>query len=362
MNQTVLLLSSSHAAGGGIERYLSTIEGVFTEHDVPYRRIDLVRPDRPNGIGAKLSFLAEVRRAVRSSPGPTRLVLMHCHLLPAVRLVAGLPNYAGTTVILHGGERYPPQRIRGRRAMRRANIRVAAVSDFLAGALCASSHAKVLHPGVSREWYHTLVAAGGRPRPDSGEINLVTAFRFDAWRDKGLGTLLQAIRLVGDDRVRLTVCGSGAVPAELRSAVAPYPWCRLVDNPTDHLLAEHFAGADLFVLATCVRRRGRMYGESFGFVLLEAQLAGTPVVAPPYGGSFEAFQDGLTGLATLDETPESLAGVLASLIADHARRAEMGRAAAAWARTRFEPTAYGRHMVDTLVGHRVARVEVAARS
>ncbi|HEV7896631.1 MAG TPA: glycosyltransferase family 4 protein [Planosporangium sp.] len=357
MHENVLLLAPSRGLGGGIERYVSTIEAVFTRHKVEYRRLDLLNVERSNGIVTKARFVQEVLQAVRRSPGPTRLVLAHCNLLPVVQFAARSSNFTGATVILHGLEIWSSQRIRGHRTMRRADVRVVTASNFSAGALARTSPANVLHPGVSSAWYQTLVDAAEQARPAPSELNLVTAFRLDDWRDKGLGALLDAVRLLGDDRVRLTVCGSGPVTPALRKAVAPYPWCRLRPGLTDQMLAQQLASADLFVLATRTRSGANACGEGFGLVLLEAQLAGTAVVVPAYGGSGEAFQPGITGLAPLDETPEALAAVLASLLADDQRRAEMGRAAVAWARTRFEPIAYGENLLRTLLRHPAPKLD-----
>ncbi|GII21206.1 glycosyltransferase family 4 protein [Planosporangium mesophilum] len=350
MNENVLLLAPSLGLGGGIERYVSTIEAVFTQHEVSYQRLNLLDVNRPNGIVTKARFVREVLRATRASERPTRFVVAHCNLLPVVELAARMPNFAGATVILHGLEIWAGRHVRGHRTMRRPDVRVVTASNFSAGALARTSPANVLHPGVSAAWYRILVDAAEQARSGSGELNLVTAFRLDDWRDKGLGTLLDAVRLLRDDRVRLTVCGSGPVTAELRAAVEPYPWCRLRPGLTDQMLADQFAFADLFVLATRTRSGSDACGEGFGLVLLEAQLAGTAVVAPAYGGSGDAFQPGITGLAPLDETPEALAAVLASLLADDQWRTEMGRAAAAWARSRFEPTAYADNLLRALLG------------
>jgi glycosyltransferase involved in cell wall biosynthesis len=140
------------------------------------------------------------------------------------------------------------------------------------------------------------------------------------------------------------------VPAALATAVAPFPWCRVLPDLTDRALAEHLAAADLFVLGTRTRGGRGASGEGFGLVLLEAQLAGTPVVAPAYGGSVEAFQPGLTGLAPIDETPAALAAVLGDLVREDQRRIAMGHAAATWARSRYEPTAYNDQILRTLLG------------
>ncbi|NEE00179.1 glycosyltransferase family 4 protein [Phytoactinopolyspora halotolerans] len=350
MSGTVLLLAPSRGLGGGIERYVSTVEAAFQQHGVCYRRLDLVSAERPLNPSGKLHFIREVIRAARVSDGPVRLVLAHRNLLPVVYGVARLSTYAGTTVIVHGSELWSGRRDRGRRMLRRPDVRVVAASAFSAGALARDCRATVLHPGVPAAWYRALVEARCESHPGGNEINLVTAFRLADWRSKGLGTLLEAVSMLDDERIRLTVCGTGPVPADLRAATLPYSWCRLQPDLSDSDLAAQLTRADLFVLCTRTRAGAAASGEGFGLVLLEAQLAGTPVIAPAHGGSDDAFLRNVTGVAPVDETPEALRAVLAPLLADGPRRARMGRAAAMWSRTRFEPSEYGERIIHALLG------------
>lgn len=351
MTAPVLLLAPSRGLGGGIERYVSTVESAFARYSVPYRRLDLLQAGGPAGTGRRIGFVREVRRAVRSGSGPVRLVLAHRNLLPVVHAVSWYQNFTAATVVLHGNEVWSANRARGARTMRRPDVHVVAGSNYTAGAVAHLCRPSVLHPGVPAPWYETLVRAGERERAGVDQrLHLVTAFRLGSWRDKGLDTLLAAIPRLGTDRLRLTVCGTGPVPDELRAAVAAHPWCRLLADLSDRDLADQLAGADLFVLCTRTRAGTAACGEGFGLVLLEAQLAGTPVVAPAHGGSGDAFLRDVTGVAPVDETPSALCAVLAPLLADASRRVELGHAAAAWSRARFEPGAYGRRVVRTLLG------------
>jgi glycosyltransferase involved in cell wall biosynthesis len=349
MNRSVLLLAPSSGLGGGIERYADGIEASFRTSGVPCRRLDLRCSGRPAGLAGKIRFIDEVRRAVRSSGGPTRLVLAHRNLLPAVYAAARQRHYDGATVILHGHETWSAGRRRANRIMRRADVRVVAGSSFTAGAIGPVCRAGVLHPGIAADWYRMLVDAARPDRPPNGRFEIVTAFRLADWKSKGLPTVLEAIELLADQDVRLTVCGSGAVPAELRAALAARPWATLAPNLTDRELAERLGRADLFVLATRTRSGSRASGEGFGLALLEAQLAGTPVIAPAYGGSHDAFQHGLTGLAPADESPQALRAAMATMLRDDRLRARMARDAAAWSRTRFDPAHYADHLVRTLL-------------
>jgi phosphatidylinositol alpha-1,6-mannosyltransferase len=222
--------------------------------------------------------------------------------------------------------------------MRGAGVRVVACSNFTAGALMRDCRATVLLPALSREWFDTLAAAAaGRPDRGTG-IRLATAFRLADWRMKGLPQLVEAVTALGRPDVCLTICGSGNPPSDLLRLVSEYPWCVLRPGLSDDDLARELAAADLFVLAT--RSGCGVVGEGFGLVLLEAQAAGTPVIAPAYGGSHEAYIEGVTGVAPADESVEALTRTLDDLLKDPARLAWMGGHAVEWTRQAFDPERY----------------------
>ena len=177
----------------------------------------------------------------------------------------------------------------------------------------------------------------------------MTAFRLADWRVKGLHRLLMALTALGRQDIYLTICGSGDPPIDLLRLVSEHPWCRVRPGLSDDDLARELAAADLLVLASQTRSGRRAVGEGFGLVLLEAQVAGTPVVAPAHGGSREAYIDGITGVAPADESVESLTSTLDDLLKDPAGLASMGSRAAEWAREAFAPERYARLVVRRLL-------------
>jgi glycosyltransferase involved in cell wall biosynthesis len=340
MTGRVLLLSPSRGLGGGIERYVDTVEWAFAAEGVEFRRLDL----SGSGARAQARLLSQGRAILRAEREPTRLVVAHVGLLPAAALLALDSAVCGVSVVCHGREiwdsRWRPRRKLERRLMRGAGVRVVAVSNFTAGALMRDCRAAVLPPSLSREWFDTLAAAAaGRPGRGTG-IRLATAFRLSQWRTKGLPQLVEAVTALGRPDVCLTICGSGNPPAELLRLVSEHSWCTLRPGLSDDDLARELAAADLFVLATQIRNGRSAVGEGFGLVLLEAQAAGTPVVAPAYGGSHEAYIEGVTGVAPADESAEALTRTLDDLLKDPARLAWMGGHAAQWARQAFDPEGY----------------------
>lgn len=75
--------------------------------------------------------------------------------------------------------------------------------------------------------------------------------------------------------------------------------------------------------------------EPFGIVPLEAMACGVPVVAAAVGGLRETVVDQKTGLHVPPRDPEALAGALGKLLGDPDLRADMGRAGALRARSRY---------------------------
>ncbi|MBV9101521.1 MAG: glycosyltransferase [Candidatus Dormibacteraeota bacterium] len=82
---------------------------------------------------------------------------------------------------------------------------------------------------------------------------------------------------------------------------------------------------DLYALAEVCVVPSRT--ESFGFVALEAQALGTPVVAAAVGGLTEVVEDGVTGVLVPGRDASRWADAIASVLSDPERRGAMGEAA-----------------------------------
>jgi phosphatidyl-myo-inositol dimannoside synthase len=345
----VLLLSPSRDLGGGIERYAATLEWAFAAEGVTCQRVDLTGP----GLQAHARLLARSWTALRANPEPARVVAVHRALLPVAALLARDPAACGVSVVCHGSEmwdsRWRLRRSLERRLMRSAGVRVVAVSSYTAGVLMRDRRATVLPPALSRGWFDTLAAAAAGTQDPGPGIRLTTAFRLADWEVKGLDQLVAAVAALERPDVCLTICGSGPAPAGLLRLVSAYPWCGIRPDLSDGELARELAAADLFVLASQTSSGRCAAGEGFGLVLLEAQTAGTPVVAPAYGGSHEAYIEGVTGVAPVDESAGALIRTLHGLIKDPTRLAWMGRQATQWTRQAFAPERYAQLTVSRLL-------------
>ena len=343
------LLSPSRGLGGGIERYVETLESAFAVQGVEYERLDLIR----SGMSAQAQMLVRARERLRAETAPTRLVVAHRALLPLASLLARDPTVCGISVICHGNDVWGARpRIRQRienHLLRRPDVRVVAVSSFTAGALASVCRATVLPPGLSQAWFDTLVGASAASSGRDKGVHIVSTFRLGQWQGKGLPELLAAIDTLGRPDIRLTICGSGSVPSGLAELVARRTWCSLRPGLDDRELAHQLADADLFVLATRTRRGRSASGEGFGLALLEAQVAGTPVVGPAYAGSRDAYVDRVTGVAPTDESSDALARALDQLLGDPFLLPQMGKRAAEWARESFHPDQYAPQAVARLL-------------
>ena len=108
--------------------------------------------------------------------------------------------------------------------------------------------------------------------------------------------------------------------------------CLFVGTRTD--IPDVMRALDVFLLSS-VR-------EPFGWVLLEAQACGTPVVSFAVDGTPEALEDGTTGLLVPPRDSAALAQAALRVLEDRSLRRAMGRAGRRWVSERFS--------IDAMVG------------
>lgn len=150
----------------------------------------------------------------------------------------------------------------------------------------------------------TLLLYVGRLAPEKNVQTLFAAFELLAQRAPGRYHLL----VIGDGPQRTGL-------QRLESLTASVTWMRYCADSSE--LARYYRAADLFVHPGVL--------ETFGFVALESQACGTPVVG--ISGSYMdriIFHDQMSWAQ--ENTPEALAGAIASCAG--ARRAGLGETAA----------------------------------
>jgi glycosyltransferase involved in cell wall biosynthesis len=118
---------------------------------------------------------------------------------------------------------------------------------------------------------------------------------------KNLDSLVSAFAMVAQEepRARLVIVGDGDTSRVSRRVTNLGLGDRVLLLGSTPDIADVYGGADLLVHPS--------RAESFGLVVVEAMVAGLPVVATPVGIAPEAIRDGKTGFLVRDPTPAALA-------------------------------------------------------
>lgn len=353
----ILLLAPAAEPLGGVERYLRAVEEALLAGGATLTRLDL--PTAPaaarsgGGLAARMEFTRRAASAARRLGRLDALVAGHPDLVKAAAGAASLSGARRAPVLCYGADiwRIPP----ADRALlaRHPLLFPVTVSSFSAGALAGTRLPRLLAPGVPVAWRAALLAESTRRRPHPPVPTVLSVFPLADWADKGLATLVAALAAVRArlGAVRLVVAGHGPAPGALHELVSATPDLELHETLPDDALARLYATADLFALCTRTRPAGpRPSGEGYGTVLLEAQLAGCAVVGPAFGGSRDAYLEGVTGLTPVDESSEALAETITSLLRDRARLTRIGRRGAEWAESVTRPEDHVRAVFQALLG------------
>ncbi|KUF10168.1 glycosyltransferase [Pseudoponticoccus marisrubri] len=134
---------------------------------------------------------------------------------------------------------------------------------------------------------------------------------------KGVPVLLEALRALDPDGLRLTVIGDGPDRATLEAQAAGLP-VDFLGYRSQSEVAEILATADLFVLPS--------FAEGVPVVLMEAMAAQVPVVTTRIAGIPELVEHDVSGLLVPPGHATALAEALDALLADPERRRRMGAA------------------------------------
>lgn len=346
----VLLLAPSEGLGGGIERYLSTVEECLRTGGADVYRVDMLRPEQRLTHARRVGFTLRALSTARHLGHVDCVLTAHRSLIPQAAAIAGLTGARLAPVVFYGNDIWRLRWMYRVLLTRCPTLFPLTISSYSAGALSTAGIAPILPPGIAPAWRSTLLEEGRKRRPSVAIPTVLSVFRLPVWESKGLPVLVEALatvrRRIGP--VRLVIAGHGPVPGALHDFASAHPEMELQENPSDQVLARLYGTADLFVL--CTRTKPPSSGEGYGMVLLEAQLAGCPVVGPASGGSYDAYQEGITGATPIGESSEALAAVLLDVLSDRTKVARMGSRAAEWAAATTHPDGYMRKVFSVLTG------------
>lgn len=160
-----------------------------------------------------------------------------------------------------------------------------------------------------------------QPEPEKGPVFAIYA--GPVVKGKGLETLIDALPVLRDLKLRLRVVGKGNPDyldalrrrAMTRGVMDMIDWKGLVDVPADMISRSHFA-----VLPSVER-------EAFGLVNVDVMAAGRPQICSPNGAQTEYLIDGVTALFVPPADAHALAMAMRRLVLDSGLRHDMGLAA-----------------------------------
>jgi phosphatidylinositol alpha-1,6-mannosyltransferase len=278
---------------------------------------------------------AKVRSVARENGSE---VVLFGHGLPLGLLGPGLLERTGLPYVVatHGAEYWfalLPGLATGLRLATSRASRVLAISRFTGRVVRTAVPPRVpvslLPPGVDPERFRPDQSGDEvRRRHGLGDRPLVVCVSRLVPR-KGQDVLMRAmpriLRRVPDAALLIVGGGADRPRLEALAAKAPRGSVAFAGQVPDADLPAHHAAADVFAMP-CRSRLAGLEVEGFGIVFLEAASAGKPVVAGESGGAAEAVRDGETGLVVDGRHEGAVAEAVASLLADPARAAAMGKA------------------------------------
>jgi glycosyltransferase involved in cell wall biosynthesis len=257
---------------------------------------------------------------VRYSPGincfDANLISVHILFhslsgaLQGARKMSGL-SLAGKIRLLHRRTYYRMIMFLERLIYRNLDIFMVYVSRRISGEVTryvgrSIEHTTVIHHAVETSYFNpasrTARRVEERRRAGIAPTDFVLLLIGNDWVNKGLATLVDAVRIADDHRLVVVAAGSDGMASFLgRTPGAAHP--RVILLPPEEGVLRFYAMADAYV--------GPSLEDAFGLPPLEAMACGLPVIVSSKMGVSEIITDGDDGLILKD--PED-AGALAELI------------------------------------------------
>jgi glycosyltransferase involved in cell wall biosynthesis len=188
---------------------------------------------------------------------------------------------------------------------------------------CREEDVAIISPGVDLEQFVAAERHNERPR---------ILFVGGDFVRKGGDLLLEVFRGRLKHKAELVLV--------TRAPVAEEPGVRVYRTlaPNSQTLLELYRGADIFALPT--------RADCYSIGCMEALASGLPIVATPVGGIPDIVRDGETGHLLAVDDAQALGDTLEALIAEPARRREMGRRSRQDAVDRFDARESARRLFE----------------
>jgi glycosyltransferase involved in cell wall biosynthesis len=207
----------------------------------------------------------------------------------------------------------------------------AAVTDDLRREGIPACRLGLVHSGVD-ERFSKISTADGRRVAGCNAKTLIFVCVANFWPYKGHADLVRALAeintkipqtwkvlMVGRDE------GAGRELQSIAFSLGVAEHLHTIESTED--VSPYLAAADIFVMPS--------HEEGFSNALLEAMMAGLPIVATAVGGNLDAIRDGVDGLLVPPNDPQRLGESLLKLALSPELRSALARNAQVRARERF---------------------------
>lgn len=202
---------------------------------------------------------------------------------------------------------------------------------------------EVIYQGIPLDRFPKRKSAAGTVH---SPIRLLYAGQLHQY--KGVHTILEALKLLGEANVRLTIAGAGDEDYErtlkdlAEGLECPVEFLgRVAHDQMPGLYRDH----DLFIFPS-------IWQEPFGLTHLEAMASGLPVISTINGGQGEFLTDEQNCLTFSPDTPEELVEALRRMIGDLDLRKSIAAAGRKTAVERFSFTRYVDELEAFISGNR----------
>ena len=242
----------------------------------------------------------------------------------------------------------PLRRLRWRMVVRRVDAAVALTPDLgdelralgFRGPIWAIPNFRDPEPfvAIDRGRGGDRCARSSRSPADVGLVGFVGHLIEQKRPDRALDGLGGDARARRGEPAHLVVAGDGPLRAPLRSTTCGArglgEYVHVLGHRDD--IAQLLAAIDVFILTSD--------SEGLPGVLIEAQMAGCPVVTVPVGGVRDLVDDGETGVVTDDLDPRRASRRVVGLMRDPQLRRPPGRAVPAAGPVRFSSSRGREHL------------------